>query len=1462
AVKSIRIKRPNRQEFFRAHHGSTGAYTQAIFEKQKTYDLPAWKAECSRSQNQPPARRGEIRRSERAGAHAAATAPTRTRTGTALPATRSGGRLERASSRGGRVSGNGSVHGNGNGNGIATGRARTRQAAARELGAEQDSDPRPELEEPKGRVTRSMATSQARPPRTRKQIGQHQSVKQRRHSLRMAPAAASESGQDGTQPEHDDGSETDAAPAVAAPTRRRRSASCNVVPDLMAKRRRVTAEAQDGAGEDLDADGDADVDASTNADADATVEADEADPPSDASQKAADFNYKLEYADEYTQERCEELENLYWKSLFYSNPMYGADLPGSLFDDSTTCWNVANLPNILNVLGQKVPGVNTAYLYLGMWKATFAWHVEDVDLYSINYIHFGAPKQWYSISQRDAARFEAAMRSIWPEDAKKCDQFLRHKNYLLSPTRLKHDFGIEVNKLVHYEGEFVVTYPYGYHSGYNLGYNCAESVNFATERWLDYARVAKKCECVPDSVWIDVDELERKLRGEPTPDPEPLSATADSEAEDDSDTTDSSKPASDLLTPPSSVRGKALGGVKRKRPRQPQQSARPASQARPWKRHCAASPTPPTWPCALCPNDFDYEPLLPSKGGTATVHRTCARYFHETSITADTAGNEAVCHLDHIPDSHVGLKCFYCRETYGACVRCAHANCGRVYHPTCALLAGAQAETGRVPVLAADGKEYSIEAVDLRCKYHRNKRGIASAAATTTPQEVLLQTKLACKARPGDLIQFQTDRQIHGAQVVENRLAEKTLLVRLLPDAEHVEIPYGNLCFVRVSKFSPLPEGILPLPAHLTREIDDDEEEIEASVPMAGSRFTKDSDLRWAEFSALEIKSPVAAPSIDLFQPERLWFYLGEESTEARAHYTDHPSRREKNAKADFLAHIRAQAKATRRKPPAAQKPPPSTPRRSPEKRRPRPPQPTPRPQLSPPPQLPPPPLVPWEAPRRYDQYARQPVVTLECANYRVPIFPTAEPYRWPLPARHEQPPLVKAEPQARRAGRAVDAGTQANDTAGAELTRALAEAGSYRGLFASIVQHANERAGYTMIDPDCAVQCLLAALKTPAPLSGIEKLIGTMSSSMVQRRQPGGFTRTVPIKMDSQEVQDLIQTLRLALLGLISDSAQVSAKSESVSGHSRQSSRSSCVPPQQTARYAYLEMQQCSRPPLYQSPYSPDGSFSAHAEQQYGIGTKPPRAHRRRNSAAEFFNSLSTQDQRKVLMACGREVVRKQTSSDGTVPVTMEKQEAHSHAVQPQPQPQVQMQVQIARVEVEMEGQRALVGDHPAGSHTAPPWPPQQQQQQQPQQSQQRLPSQSQPQLHHHDELETRGTLYAPSPPSPFRAASPASSFGRPPLHEYSHMSQAQLMSCSLPPIPYGEPSPSLQRAALHDGGIDPRTLASPLPQDRPASYSPSPGSSRSMRAGDLMGFGAADIAGFAFEDIKLKNIVRALNY
>jgi hypothetical protein len=88
------------------------------------------------------------------------------------------------------------------------------------------------------------------------------------------------------------------------------------------------------------------------------------------------FNYRITNSREYTVERCKELEKIYWKTVTFNNPMYGADLPGSLFDDHTDVWNVAKLDNLLCRIGKVIPGVNSAYLYLGMLKSTFSWHVE------------------------------------------------------------------------------------------------------------------------------------------------------------------------------------------------------------------------------------------------------------------------------------------------------------------------------------------------------------------------------------------------------------------------------------------------------------------------------------------------------------------------------------------------------------------------------------------------------------------------------------------------------------------------------------------------------------------------------------------------------------------------------------------------------------------------------------------------------------------------------------------------------------------------------------------------------------------------------------------------------------------------------------------------------------------------------------------------------------------------------
>jgi hypothetical protein len=89
-------------------------------------------------------------------------------------------------------------------------------------------------------------------------------------------------------------------------------------------------------------------------------------------------------------------ERAFWSSVTNSPPLYGADTPVSLFDARLAWgWNLRNLGCMLQDKRYdvpQIPGVTTPMSYFGMYKAFFGWHKEDVDLYSINYLHFGAPK--------------------------------------------------------------------------------------------------------------------------------------------------------------------------------------------------------------------------------------------------------------------------------------------------------------------------------------------------------------------------------------------------------------------------------------------------------------------------------------------------------------------------------------------------------------------------------------------------------------------------------------------------------------------------------------------------------------------------------------------------------------------------------------------------------------------------------------------------------------------------------------------------------------------------------------------------------------------------------------------------------------------------------------------------------------------------------------------------------------
>ena len=149
-------------------------------------------------------------------------------------------------------------------------------------------------------------------------------------------------------------------------------------------------------------------------------------------------------------------------------------------------WNLNSLPyvTLLRFANESIGGVSRPMMYIGSLFSSFCWHTEDNWLYSINYIHTGAPKRWYGVSGPGAPKFEQALRAELPHLFEDEPQLLYSLSTTLHPEILKR-YGVDICTTLQHEGEFVVTFPRSYHSGFNCGFNVAESVNFATSRWLD-----------------------------------------------------------------------------------------------------------------------------------------------------------------------------------------------------------------------------------------------------------------------------------------------------------------------------------------------------------------------------------------------------------------------------------------------------------------------------------------------------------------------------------------------------------------------------------------------------------------------------------------------------------------------------------------------------------------------------------------------------------------------------------------------------------------------------------------------------------------------------------------------------------------------------------------------------------------------------------------------------------------
>ena len=160
----------------------------------------------------------------------------------------------------------------------------------------------------------------------------------------------------------------------------------------------------------------------------------------------------------HTQEYCENIDN------------------PSKFLDLEKCSFKWDLEKENGLLGTKIPGVNTPYLYFGSKNSCFALHSEDGDLYSMNEHLGGASKLWWAVHKDFYHQIKKFISKF--EESKLCDALLRHKSHFLNVAELQEQ-NITVYEIEQNPGDIILTS--GLHMGGNLGFNINIAVNFAID---------------------------------------------------------------------------------------------------------------------------------------------------------------------------------------------------------------------------------------------------------------------------------------------------------------------------------------------------------------------------------------------------------------------------------------------------------------------------------------------------------------------------------------------------------------------------------------------------------------------------------------------------------------------------------------------------------------------------------------------------------------------------------------------------------------------------------------------------------------------------------------------------------------------------------------------------------------------------------------------------------------------
>ena len=123
----------------------------------------------------------------------------------------------------------------------------------------------------------------------------------------------------------------------------------------------------------------------------------------------------------------------------------------------------------------------------------------DLGAYSLNYLHDGAAKVWTVVRPTHHMKLEELLHGYVQRSRKSliavprpkfpptCDNFLKH-NALYVPRSTLKMYDIPYTEVTQHIGEMVIVFPFAYHQAWNEGPNIAESMGYASDRWMIFPR--------------------------------------------------------------------------------------------------------------------------------------------------------------------------------------------------------------------------------------------------------------------------------------------------------------------------------------------------------------------------------------------------------------------------------------------------------------------------------------------------------------------------------------------------------------------------------------------------------------------------------------------------------------------------------------------------------------------------------------------------------------------------------------------------------------------------------------------------------------------------------------------------------------------------------------------------------------------------------------------------------------